>query len=66
MLYTLVYDKVVSRHVDPIEKKPPLPLPTRLHQLLDRYRGLQYAVCVLPELGDLPVAHRQDLQESTP
>ncbi len=41
-LVSLVYGKVIARHVDPIEKKTPVSLHARQPQLLHRYGRLQF------------------------
>ena len=57
-LVTLVYERAISQHIDPIEKKPLFHFLPGSRSLLHRHRRLQLPLCLLPELGDLPVAAR--------
>src|SRR3989338_2005701 len=43
-LYSLVYGKLIAEHIDPIEKKAPLPLSTGVKVLLYRNHRVQLQV----------------------
>ena len=42
ILYSLVYGKVISMHIDPIEKKPTFPFPSCFHVFFDCDSRLQF------------------------
>ena len=56
ILNTLVYGRLIARHIDPIEKKAALPFPAGFPFLFHRHGGVQLPLPVLPERRHRPDA----------